>query len=102
MIPNPTTIQQLISYSQGGIMSKVLQKSDHSDVTLFCMAQGTEIGEHTASRNALLYVIEGKGIFYLEGEEISMQTGVLISFNKNSKHALQTLDNLSFLLYLSS
>jgi len=57
----------LISYSKGGILSKVLVKSEKVNVTLFSMARGTELSEHTSTKDALIYVIEGKGVFTLEG-----------------------------------
>jgi nitric oxide dioxygenase len=50
-----------IEYPQEGILSKVLLKDENCQYTLFCLAQGTEISEHTSSRNATVNVIEGEG-----------------------------------------
>ncbi|MFH1510398.1 MAG: hypothetical protein ABIF10_01800 [Candidatus Woesearchaeota archaeon] len=47
-------------YSKAGIFSKEIVKKEKSSVTLFCMAKGTEISEHTATRDGFVYVIEGK------------------------------------------
>ena len=61
-----------IQYTEGGIVSRVLLKDDHCQYTLFCLGAGTEISEHTATKNATVNVLEGRGILTLEGKEISL------------------------------
>lgn len=92
-------ILNLISYSKGCIVSKVIHKGE-SDVTLFCMARGTELSEHTSTREAMIYVIEGKGTFVLEGKSVKMLPGVLIFMKKSAAHSLKAEQNMSFLLSL--
>lgn len=91
-----------IQYSEGGIVSKVLLKDANCQHTLFCLATGTEISEHTAARNATITVLEGEGILVLEGEEIVLEPGKFIFMKANSPHSLKTKENLSFLLTLSA
>lgn len=93
-------IKEFISYSEGGILSKVIVKSDKLDVTLFCMAQGTEISEHTSTKQGFVYVIEGDGVFTLEGKEIKMLPGVFIQMEQNMVHWIKAQENTSFLLAL--
>lgn len=93
-------IRQLIEYSKGGILSKELVKGGKTNITLFCMAEGTEISEHTSTKEGFVYVIEGEGIFNLEGKEIEMSSGVFISLKKNAGHFLKAKKNTSFLLFL--
>lgn len=93
-------LKDLISYSTGGILSKELVKSDVSNVSLFCMASGTAISEHTANKEAVIYVLEGKGKFILEKKEMEMISGVMIKMRKGQIHELKALENLSFLLFL--
>lgn len=88
-------------YSSGGIVSKVIQKSQAMDITQFNMAEGTEISEHTTTREGFVYVIEGKGIFTLEGENIPMAPGVFIPLGKDMKHSLSAETNTSFILVLN-
>ena len=59
-------IRELINYSNKGILSKTIVKNDSLNVTLFSMAAGTEISEHTSTKSGFVYVVEGKGIFNLE------------------------------------
>ncbi|MAE13707.1 cupin [Candidatus Woesearchaeota archaeon] len=93
---------ELIEYSQDGILSKEIDKSGKSSVTLFCMGKGTELSEHTSTKEGVVYVVEGKGVFNLEGKDLIMSQGVLISMKCNARHSLKVEENTSFLLILTS
>ncbi len=64
------------------------------------MHAGTEMSEHTSTKQGFVYVLEGKGIFVLKGEEIPMKKGVLVHLEKKAIHALKADKNTSFILYL--
>ena len=94
-------IKKLIEYPAEGILSKEVLKDDKVDVTLFCMAAGTEIDDHTSTRSGFVYVVDGKGVFNLEGEDIEMVLGVFIPMEENAVHSLKAGENTSFLLVLN-
>jgi len=75
---NNVNIRDQISYSEKGITSKEIMETGKLDSTLFCMAANTNISEHTSTKQGVVYVIEGKGTFNLEGEDIQMLPGVFI------------------------
>jgi quercetin dioxygenase-like cupin family protein len=93
-------IEELVDYSEGGILSKQLLKTATQDVTLFCMAEGTELSEHTSTKDGFVYVLEGNGIFNMEGKDIIMKEGVFIPIRKNVVHSLRANENTSFILSL--
>ncbi len=95
-----SNLREQIEYPKSGVLSKVLIK-DNNQHTLFCLATGTEIAEHTSTRNATVTVIEGRGILTLEGRAISLEAGVFVFMPANAPHALQAQENLAFLLTLS-
>ncbi|MGY6528771.1 MAG: cupin domain-containing protein [Cyanobacterium sp.] len=95
-------LDQHIEYPSEGVLSKVLLKDKNCQYTLFCLAKGTEISEHTSSRNATVNVIEGEGILTLEGEDIKLEKGVFVVMPSNAPHALNANQNLCFLLTLSA
>ena len=97
---NFTNIKEKIEYSQGGITSKVVSKENGVNVTLFCMSGGSDISEHTSTKKGIVYVLEGKGNFNLEGENIEMKEGVTIFMKENAVHSLKAEENTSFLLVL--
>lgn len=93
-------LKELIEYPREGILSKGLVKTNESNITLFCMSKGTEISEHTSTREGFLIVLEGKGTFNLEGEDIDMKPGVFIFIRKNAIHSLKADENMAFVLSL--
>lgn len=93
-------LNDLIEYSQGGILSKELLKTDKLNITLFCLAAGTAISEHTSTKEGGVMVLEGKGVFNLRGEEVKMGPGVFIYLEKDAVHSLKAEANTSFLLML--
>ncbi|MBE9213381.1 cupin domain-containing protein [Plectonema cf. radiosum LEGE 06105] len=96
-----TTLQDLIEYPTSGILSKVIFKDNNSQYSLFCLAAGTEIDEHTSTRNAVITVVEGTGNLNLEGKDIALAPGVFVFMRANAPHALQAKENLAFVLTLS-
>lgn len=93
-------LTNLIEYPQSGIISKEVIKNKTIDVSLFCLAKGAEISEHTSTRQGIVYVIEGNGLFNLEGEKIIMKKDTLIFMAENEVHSLKSEDNLAFVLIL--
>lgn len=100
MIDKWANVKKLVAYSNGGILSKELIKTSSDNVTLFCMAAGTELTEHTSTKEGIVFVLEGKGEFVLEGEKIEMLPSVLIHLKRNAKHSLKAEKNTSFILSL--
>ncbi len=95
-------LQELIEYSKKGVLSKEIIKNSKLNITLFCMTKGTEISEHTSTKQGFVYVIEGEGIFVLEKKEIIMSSGVFIYMKENVIHSLKANENTSFILVLTN
>ncbi|MFH1257286.1 MAG: cupin domain-containing protein [Candidatus Diapherotrites archaeon] len=95
-------LKKIIEYSKGGVLSKKLPKTEGKDVTLFCLARGTGISEHTSTKEGFVFVLEGKGTFNLGGKSIPMLPGTFIHMEKNAVHSLKAEKNTSFILLLLS
>ena len=90
-----------IRFSQGGIVSKIIWKGGKAEATLFCLSKGTTLSEHSASREAHVLVLKGRGVFVLGSKAVSMKLGVMISMPPKMKHSLKASSNLAFLLMLA-
>lgn len=97
---NTGSIKGMVEYPREGVLSKDIVKTKKNNVSLFCMAAGTEMGEHTSTRQGFIYVVEGKGIFNLEGKDIKMLPGVFIFMKENAVHSLKAEENTAFILSL--
>ena len=93
-------IRELIEYPKEGILNKEIFNDSKLDVSLFCMAKGAKIGEHTSTKKGTIYVLEGKGVFVLEKKSIKMLPGVFIYMKENAVHSLKVEENTSFILTL--
>ena len=94
-------LQGLMEFPREGVFSKVLVKGDVSNHTLMCLAKGTDISEHTSTREAAVTVLKGKGVFVLNGKKIKMKQGVFIFMPKAAPHSLRADEDLAILLSLS-
>ena len=94
-------LNELMDFPKEGIFSTVLAKGDISNHTLMCLAKGTDISEHTTTREAVVTVLKGKGTFILNGKNIKMKPGVFIFMPRNAPHSLSASENLAILLSLS-
>ncbi|PIR73505.1 MAG: cupin domain-containing protein [Candidatus Moranbacteria bacterium CG10_big_fil_rev_8_21_14_0_10_35_21] len=94
-------LKKLIEYPSSGILSKEIDKNEKVEISLFCMAKGTDLSEHTSTREGLVVVLDGEGEFILEGKNIKMTPGVLIHMQANAVHSLKAQEkNTAFLLIL--
>ena len=94
-------LEKMMELPKEGIFSKVLVKTDVSNHTLMCLAKGSEISEHTSTREAAVTVLKGNGTFVLSGKKIKMKPGVFIFMPKNAPHSLNAKEDLAILLSLS-
>ncbi|MEK6892788.1 MAG: cupin domain-containing protein [Nanoarchaeota archaeon] len=94
------SIKDIIEYPREGILSKSIFKEDGLDVTLFCMAAGTKISSHTSTKKGFVYVLEGKGNFYLGARDIEMKSNIFIPMKENAIHSLKVEKDTSFILVL--
>jgi nitric oxide dioxygenase len=92
-------VKNLIEYHDG-ILSKEILKTTNIEITLFCLGKGTEISEHTSTKEGFVYVLDGRGMFTLKGDSIEMVPGVLIHMERDSPHSIRAGENTAFLLTL--
>lgn len=94
-------LEKMMEFPKEGIFSKVLVKTNISNHTLLCLAKGTDMSEHTSTREAAVTVLKGKGIFVLRGRKIKMRPGVFIFMPKDAPHSLSADEDLAILLSLA-
>ena len=99
---NVVQLQNHLQYPEAGVLNKLLFKDNTCQYSLFCLAANTEISEHTATRNATIHALEGRGILTLNGETIQLEPGIFVLIPANAPHALEAKSNLAFILTLSS
>ncbi|MBU0535420.1 MAG: cupin domain-containing protein [Nanoarchaeota archaeon] len=94
-------LNKLMQFPGEGIFSTVLAKAKTYNYTLMCLSAGTDIDEHTSTRDGVVQVLKGKGTFRLYDKEIDMEPGVFIFMPKNAPHSLKADQDLAILLLLT-
>ncbi|OIO39221.1 MAG: cupin [Candidatus Omnitrophica bacterium CG1_02_49_10] len=99
-----SVIKDLVSmmeFPKEGVLSKVLVKSQNTNYTLFCLGKGSDISEHTTTREASVTVLKGRGTFTLEGKNIKLEPGVFIYMPPDAPHSLKADEDLALLLTIT-
>jgi quercetin dioxygenase-like cupin family protein len=94
-------LNQLMQFPKEGIFSTVLAKGANYNYTLMCLAKGSEIDEHTSTKDGVVQVLKGKGTFVLFGKEIEMKPDIFIFMPKNAPHSIKAIEDTAILLCLT-
>ena len=81
-----------------GIISRVLHKDDHVNVTLFGFSAGEALTEHSAPTPAVLYFIEGEAEVLLGEDKVNAQPGSFVYMPPMLPHAISAKTPLRMLL----
>jgi quercetin dioxygenase-like cupin family protein len=72
---------------------QILCASPDAKVPLICLAPGQEIPAHP-SGTGIFYVLEGKGIMYLDDEEICLSKGKAVIAPEGAKRGIKGVERL--------
>src|SRR5262245_60141710 len=89
-----------IEFVSDGIVSKTLAEGDFGETELFCISAGQTLSEHTASRNAAVHFIQGRGRIKLADEWHDAIPGTWVFMPAGLPHALEAQEGLVFVLTL--
>lgn len=81
-----------------GILSHVLLKDEHVNVTLFGFAAGEELSAHSAPTPAMLYLLEGEAEIQLGDDKVNAQPGSFIYMPPKLSHGISAKTALRLLL----
>ena len=94
-------LEAMMQFAEGGIVSKTLvDRPTLVNVSLFMMATGQTMSSHAASRPATIHVLGGEGKITIGEQTHDSKRGSLFYMPAGQPHALESTDNLVFLLYL--
>jgi quercetin dioxygenase-like cupin family protein len=83
------TINEMVQYQDGAVVSRTLIKKGAGTVTLFAFDKGEALSEHTAPYEALVLVLDGAAHITIGGEAHHVLAGQTITLPANVPHALR-------------
>ncbi|GAB6119878.1 cupin domain-containing protein [Dysgonomonas termitidis] len=91
-------LSELVDYSDGGVISKQVLKSNAGNITLFSFDKGQGLSEHTAPFDAMVQVLDGKVEIKIGGNPVLLKQGETIIMPANISHALFAVERFKMLL----
>jgi quercetin dioxygenase-like cupin family protein len=94
LVPN---VAELIPGGEG-IVSKPFISNEHVRITLFAMAAGQELHEHTAAADAIIQVLEGSIHLTVQGDAHEVGAGAVLYMQPRVPHSLTARTDAKFSL----
>jgi quercetin dioxygenase-like cupin family protein len=91
-------LQNSVEYSDGSIVSKIVEKNESGSVTLFSFAEGQFLSEHTTPFDALVQIVEGTAKITIDKLNYTLNEGEIIIIPANVPHAVDAPENFKMLL----
>lgn len=91
-------LTDVISYTPGEIVHKVVAKNDSGLSILMAFDKNTAIATHTASAIAIVQIIEGTCAFTIQGTEQILNAGDYLVMQPNTPHSLRAPEQFKMLL----
>jgi quercetin dioxygenase-like cupin family protein len=91
-------LQQEFALPEKGILSRVLRKDSHVNVTLFGFSAGQELSAHSVPTPAILYFLEGEAEVQLGEDKVNAQPGSFVYMPPMLPHGIVATTALRMLL----
>jgi quercetin dioxygenase-like cupin family protein len=94
-------LEAMAQFAEGGIVSKTLvDRPKVANISLFMLHTGQTMSSHKASRPATIHVLDGKGKITIGDQTYDSRRGSFFYMPAGQPHALESTDNMVFLLHL--
>lgn len=94
-------LKNLVSYSEGQVVSRTLIQNDGLGITLFAFASGEGISAHKSEGDALVIVLDGTGEVTIDDEKFTIKSGESIVMPAQHPHAIFAPENFKMLLIVA-
>ncbi len=96
----PVSLNELVEYQQGSVVSNTLVKKEKGTVTLFAFDEGEGLSEHTAPFDALVQVVDGEANVSVGEETHRVSGGEVLLLPAGIPHAVQAKVKFKMLLIM--
>lgn len=100
LIGKALSLNELVTYQDGSVVSKTMIDKKIGTVTLFAFDAGQGLSEHTAPYDAMVQVVDGEAEITIDGEPHVVSTGQMFIMPANHPHALKAVKRFKMLLIM--
>jgi quercetin dioxygenase-like cupin family protein len=94
----PERLDLLVGYAADSVVSKTIIDKPVGTITLFAFDRGQKLSEHTAPYDAVVQVIDGKGLLTIGGEQKAVSAGEIIIMPAHVPHSVTAVERFKMLL----
>lgn len=100
LIATPFRYPDLVAYQEGSVVSRTIIKKAEGTVTVFAFDAGQRLSTHSAPFDALVEIVDGKGVITIEDVEYELDTGQQIIMPANKPHAVDAREQFKMVLVM--
>lgn len=100
LVGTVVSLDGLIAYQPGSVVSRTLIDKPSGTVTLFAFDEGQGLSEHTAPYDALVHVIDGEVEITISSRPLRVKQGEMLIMPANKPHALKAITRFKMLLIM--
>jgi len=98
LVAKESSLQELIDYQEGSVVSRTLIDKKTGTVTLFAFDENQGLSEHTAPYDAMVYVLDGEVDVTISCKTLKLKQGEITIIPANEPHALTAKTKFKMLL----
>ena len=91
---------QAVEYQQDAVVSRTLLDKKAGTVTLFAFDAGQGLSEHTATFDALVYVLDGEAEVTISDKTVTVKQGEMVVMPGGKPHALRAIKRFKMMLVM--
>jgi len=100
LVGKTLTMNELLSYQEGAVVSRTLIDRPVGTITLFAFDEGQGLSEHTAPYDAFVQIVDGEAEITIEGTPHHVAAGQMIIMPANRPHAVKGVKPFKMLLVM--
>ena len=100
LIATPFRYADLVTYQEGSVVSRTIIKKAEGTVTVFAFDAGQRLSTHSAPFDAMVEIVDGKGVITIDGVEHELETGQQIIMPATVPHAVDARENFKMVLVM--
>ncbi|MFZ2537873.1 MAG: cupin domain-containing protein [Oscillospiraceae bacterium] len=94
----PISLAQQVEIMQGQVVSKTLAQNKAISITVFAFDKDEEISSHDSTGDAMVTILEGSGIFTVDGKEYVLNQGETLVMPAQKPHSVFAKEAFKMLL----
>jgi len=98
LIGLPLEYPKLVDYQDGSIVSRAVIDKKVGTVTVFAFDKGQQLSPHSTPYDALLQIIEGKGLVIIDKKEFRLAAPAAIIMPAGIPHAVRAPQRFKMIL----